>query len=638
MTYDSPQEQLSHLFGSYKAEWLREEVFDLFTKPAYFPELETPRPCMLIGGRGTGKTTVLRCLSYEGKFALSNRNPDAIQTWPYYGLYYRVNPNRVTAFRGSELPDAMWTRVFAHYFNLLVCGLIIRFLDWFELQCPDRPRLDHQACARIATSFNLPDAQGSHELGDLIETTRLKFEARINNIADDQENLGLSMQGVPIDTLVEAVTNLPQFRGKCFFFLIDEYENFEDYQQQIVNTLIKHSAPSYTFKVGVRELGWRRRTTLNENEQLISPADYVRIGIAEKLQGEAFRAFALQVCDSRVSRLSVSNEKVQAISTSLPTMSEDQEAELLGILPISERIKAQLLEVTQLDEKVRIQELTPLELYFLDFWARSKQEDLKRVWEEADKDLDGWRRNRFENYKHALLYTIRRRRRGIRKYYSGWNVFVQLAAGNIRYLLELVEQSLLLHLGKHDRRLSEPLSAEIQTTAAQYVAEKNLKELEGLSVHGARLTKLLLGLGRVFGVMAAEVEGHAPEVNHFHVNGSGGIVPSASDDTDADQLLAAGVMHLALLRWPGNKLADERETRAYDYMIHPIFTPFFLFSYRKKRKMALSADDLIGLVREPRDAIRTILSRNNREGVDPLPDQLDFFGEYYGGSRNASDS
>ena len=98
----TPQQQLSELFGSYKAEWLKEQMFDLFTEPAYFPELVTQRPCMLIGGRGTGKTTVLRSLSYEGQFALKGHVEHDIPTWPYYGFYYRVNTNRVTAFRGPE--------------------------------------------------------------------------------------------------------------------------------------------------------------------------------------------------------------------------------------------------------------------------------------------------------------------------------------------------------------------------------------------------------------------------------------------------------------------------------------------------------------------------------------------------------
>src|SRR6267142_4861737 len=96
----SPEVLLSEILGSYKAEWIRGgRLYEYFVKPEYFPELITGRPCVLIGGRGTGKTTVLRGLSYEGQYALASRSPATIPSWLFYGLYYRVNTNRVTAFR-----------------------------------------------------------------------------------------------------------------------------------------------------------------------------------------------------------------------------------------------------------------------------------------------------------------------------------------------------------------------------------------------------------------------------------------------------------------------------------------------------------------------------------------------------------
>jgi len=59
-------DKLSTVLGLYKAEWLREKLFDLFTVPGYFDELKMNRPCVLIGGRGTGKTTVLQGLVLSG--------------------------------------------------------------------------------------------------------------------------------------------------------------------------------------------------------------------------------------------------------------------------------------------------------------------------------------------------------------------------------------------------------------------------------------------------------------------------------------------------------------------------------------------------------------------------------------------
>jgi len=506
-----------------------------------------------------------------------------------------------------------------------MCSQALQFLDWFDLRCPNRPQLGKHACELVATSLNLPAVENFRDLADKLEAARLSFEAKVNNIVDSATHLELSMQAAPIDTLIDEIAKLPHFSGKSFFFLIDEYENFEDYQQQVVNTLIKHSQ-SYSFKVGIRELGWRCRTTLNETEKLISPSDYVRIDITDRLQGEMFRTFAAKVCNSRIGRVSINEQHIRDVAAILPSLSEDEEAERLGAASVAQEVRQQLSILVE--DKSLLESFTSLELYFLHFLAKGRKKSLVETFGEANANLSSWRQS-FDNYKHALLYTIRRRKRGLSKYYCGWPVFVQLAAGNIRYLLELVDRSLILHLANSEEAEADAISAETQTFAAQYVAEKNLKELEGLSVHGARLTRLLLGLGRIFGLMATEAEGHTPEVNQFHLSDGDS---SAEDQRDSEQLLTQGTMHLALIRPAGTKLADEGDTRAYDYMVHPIFTPFFVFSYRKKRKMNLSAADLIGLVRDPRTTIRTILNRQNREGTDPLPDQLDFFESYYGDS------
>jgi hypothetical protein len=417
-------------------------------------------------------------------------------------------------------------------------------------------------------------------------------------------------------------------RTRPSFSYLDEYENFEDYQQQVVNTLVKHSGQNYTFKIGVRELGWRVRSTLNLNEQLISPADYVRINIVEKLQGDNFKRFATSVCNARLARLDVPGQDViRSIEEALPGMTEDEEAEALGVQEHVAEIKSAIAGSVPKEAALIVHQSTPLQVWFLKFWADSQQATLKDVLLDYAASPQSWT-ERFNNYKHASLYSIRRRKRGIRKYYAGFDVFSQIAAGNIRYLIELVDQSLLQHV-RDRQRLSDAVSPERQTIAAQNVGKKNLSELEGLSVHGAQLTKLVLGLGRVFQVMAGQPEGHAPEVNQFHL-ADNGREETADVPEDVDRLLRAAVMHLALLRFPGNKLADEGETRDYDYLIHPIFSAFFVFSYRRKRKMLLSASDLMGIVKNPQEYIPKILARQHRSNDEDLPEQVLLFEAYYG--------
>jgi hypothetical protein len=625
----TPEEQLSLLFGGYRAEWLKEQIFDLFTEPAYFPELKTSRPCILIGGRGTGKTTVLRGLSYEGQFALSGSKPDSMKDWQYFGLYYRVNTNRVTAFSGTDVADAEWIPLFGHYINLLFCDLILRFLDWHQLTTGSSIDLRPGAFMRLAATLHLTNAPSTlRDFGDELAKTRIAFEAAINNIADKPRPL-LSIQGGPIDVLLEELRKLPEFKAKTFFFLIDEYENFLPYQQQVINTLIKHSGELYTFKIGVKELGFKTRTTLNATQQLISPSDYVRIDISERLKAEQFRKFALNVCNGRIARLNLGNEaQVPDIQTLLPGLTEDEEAELLGVKGEVEVLISQLRRANR--DISSVTSLEPLKAYLIKFWAESQGRSVAEVYDDFKRDPKPWEM-RYSNYKHVLLYNINRRKPGIRRYYAGWDVFTRLAASNIRYLLELVDQSLLLHYRQH-KSFPKAVSPYDQTVAAQAVGKKNLSELEGLSVSGAQLTKLLLGLGRVFGQMAEDPSGHAPEINQFHLKDDVPSYDCDSPQAKVTQLLESAIMHLALLRWPGTKPGSEVDTRDYDYAVHPIFSAFFVFSYRRKRRMILSSEDLLGLVSRPRETIRDILGRHHRVEA-ALPEQLRIFEAYFNADK-----
>lgn len=623
MNKNEALERINALFGSYRAEWLDNKVFDLFSEPRYFPELMTNRPCVMLGGRGTGKTTVLRCLSYEGQFALKQGNLAAFAEHKFFGIFYRVDTNRVTAFKGSERTEDQWTKLFGHYMNLVLGSLFVRFLCWHHRMYPALPVLTQASLKLACTSFQIPIATDLLALAANLRERVVEYEAEINNIAEAAPK-HLTIQGAPLDVLTDCARDLAHFQGCQFSFLIDEYENFLDYQQRAFNTLIKHVGNRYTIKIGVKQLGWRVRQTLNGTEQLVSPADYSRISLDERFEGDVFDEFALHVCQTRLKQIDPG--LTTPVDQLFPGIQDEEEAKLLlaGNNPFTSE---QLALIERLTPSIRskFEALAVLERIFLVSWPENSvpEEFLKAV----ERYTDGERKihERYENYKHSLLFALRRGKTGIRKHYAGWDVYTKLASGNIRFFLELVERSLIAHL--HDEKpWGAPLALTTQTNTAIGVGRKNLDELEGLDVDGAKLTKLVLGLGRVFQIMAADPIAHAPEVNQFQISGT----DSPADAERAAKLIRSAVNHVALVRMVGSKLSDPGETKDADYAVHPIFSAFFAFSYRKKRKMTLTSDQIISLVDHPKTAIHEILKKSGRsETDDTLPEQMTLFEAYY---------
>lgn len=605
--------ETSDLFGNFKAEWLGEHIFDYFKAPAYFPDLERPRPCVLIGGRGTGKTTVLRCLSYEGRFALDG-DPQKIPEWGYFGFYYRVNTNRVSAFQGAELPEGRWQKLFGHYINLVLLLNVAKFLEWYERMCPDAPRLPAELCLEVSRSLNLDEAEDLSTLHSVLRGGLANFERLLNNIKAEQD-LELSLLGAPIDALFAGLRKMPQFEGKSFFFLLDEYENLLDHQQVVINSLLKHATVDYTFKIGVRELGWRKRYTLSATEELTSPADYVRIDIAVHLTGEQFRDFARDVCDARLSNMLPTATSIVEL---LPTATPDEEANALGVAKLAAPIR-QKIRILPDSRIARLADAAgDLDIVLIDLRSRQRGMTLETAVREQYSNTEAWR-NFVDNYRYASLFQIAEPGSSIPKYYFGWTTFTTMAASNIRYLLELVDYTFREHK-KQGGSVGEPFSWETQTKAAQAAGRKNVFELEGFR-EGALLVKLTIGLGRLFQIMARRPEGHSPEQNQFALTAGDKL------DNDTETLLRNAVMHSALVRGIANKL-NHADARSYDYSLHPIFSAFFGISHRRKRKIIIRPQDLLLLVQEPGRGVKNLLEAQNDDVGEPLPEQLKLFEAY----------
>jgi len=618
--------KLNVLFGSYRAEWLKNKIFDFFAEPSYFSALQDNRPFVLEGGRGTGKTTVLRGLSYQGQYALQHEDIVSFNMNEYIGIYHRVNTNHVRAFIGGGLSIETWIKVFAHYFNLVIIREIMYFLNWHGSLSDIDKELSKPACNLILKSICIEKScNNQNELLDLLNIELVDFQSRINNLS--VLNLpNLSLAGDPIRLVTESVIKLEQFKNKIFYIILDEYENFEDYQQQVINTYIKHNTDYYTFKIGVRELGWRIKHTLNNDELLHDPSDYVLFSIEQKMNEALFSKFAKNVCEQRIKQLfPLDNSNLEfQIENSLGNITIEEEALLLDVE--STKHFKNICQISS-EQREKISHLSSLYQFFIAYWAEWHNTTIEHAIDDYITNTKSWD-TRYTNYNYEMLFKIRKGRgkSGIQKYYCGWDTYIKLARGNIRYLMELVYRSFEKHL-ENDGELNSRIDYKLQTLAAQEVGHKNLSELEGLWKSGAKLTKLLLGFGRIFQVLSSEEGNSAPEKNQFSIENSESLTP------ECQEILSAAVMNLALVRSPGNKLTETSHTRDYLYTIHPIYSAFFVFSYRRKRKIIVKQDDIINIIEKPKSTITSILKRCDimQDVSENLPKQLEIFGDYYNG-------
>ena len=595
--------RLSSLFGSYRAEWSRQDMFRHFSEPSYFSDLMNFRPCVLQGGRGSGKTTALKGLTYQGQYELLGSDINRFDSEiPFVGLYHRIDTNHVRAFSGGNVDEAVWRRLFGHYFNLIIIADIVDFLNWHAGKRTGNEVLSPNDMRQILKRLCLDDACSNYRDLDLaINNALCDFQNVINNIGSYAlSGTQLSLIGEPIDFILSKIRCLDQFRNKYFYLLIDEYENFEDYQQVVINTMIKHAAKHFTFKIGVKEAGWRKKHTLDKDEGLYDPADYALIDINKKFgEGNKFFEFAKSVCEKRFEMFN--GGAPFDVAGALETLTIEDMAIRLGV-ESNDFVK----EFDALPNELvkQLGEVSPLYKFVISYWAKVHGTPLMTEVQDVINNRESWN-TRYDNYKYHFMFKIRTGRGSGRSghrqmLYCGFETYTKLASNNIRFLMELIYKTFERHI-ELVGDLSLHVSAETQTEVAIQIGEKNLAQLECIEKDGPRIVRLLLGIGRVFECLAKDKEPGTPEVNQF-------FIQDGDNDEAIRSILSVAVKNLAIIRSPGNKL-DGAQTRAYNYCIHPIFAPFFVFSYRRKRKMPLLSSELKGLMDTPDRFVDKVLRR-----------------------------
>ena len=447
-----------------------------------------------------------------------------------------------------------------------------------------------------------------------------------------------------------ALSHLAPLRDARFFVYIDEYENLTLLQQRIVNTWIKHSERPLVFNLAMKRNGFKTRRTLGE-ESLVQTHDYRTVDLEAFDQESEFHLFAAEILLFRLHFGGAPFDDFQPELLRDPAgveqrSNKEYSARILllakRVLPTwtREELTQQIFADSSLHRVLRqrirealkhrgVSDIAPE--HFMDqnspmpgtvvipaLLARHRlsPEDVvcefnKYTAGSPSKFQEGpqWVHNLFIACYLDLFASVVR----ACPLYSGFDTYCRMAKGNLRHFLELCHRAITTLSSEQDWALS----ARQQAEAARQVSASLLPEVRSFGRLGNDLHSFLLRLGTLFSLSQRRLSQSEPERTHFAIRDG-----EDSIDESSKRLLSEAV------KW--SVLFEERQTKAksigapavIDYVLNPIYAPYFHISYRKGRKLELSGQDFVILSSGTADEFKVRLYAKYRQAWDVPRDQL----------------
>lgn len=271
-----------------------------------------PMPMLLLGGKGSGKTHLMRYYSSSvRKIHAGNDTGRAAEVDGFLGIYVRADGLNVGRFAGKEQPDEVWAAVFSFYFELWLATHFLRIMQ--ECFSDGKVFENEGKFARdvIGLFSHLESQNPVYTIQGLIDCfteLRKKVDHVVGNVATKRSSLSEINICVAPGDLVFGVPELlakyaDRFSEVLFVYLIDEIENFSATQQKFLNSLIRYRRGGVTFKIGCRLYGVRTKKTLDAAEEEIRQgAEYEKVELDAWLRehDDAFKLQALGLIDRRL--------------------------------------------------------------------------------------------------------------------------------------------------------------------------------------------------------------------------------------------------------------------------------------------------------------------------------------------------
>lgn len=585
-----------------------EQMKELWKYYVPFPGLDSAgKPIVVQGGRGSGKTMFFQCNSWRQVLSSIKKNERPASAifddYDFVGIYYRVDTTFVSSMRGRE--ESHWNSIFETYLGICILQEILDLIIILSQEMP----IDE--CVLLSFVSDFSKKLYPQSTVDSIYSFRRETDGYLDAIEDKingiENSYSIELRWINAYRLIDGVCNMCNrlFRRELVYkIFIDEYETLQEYQQKIVNTLIKHSTLPVVFNIGLRPKGMKTKETISQTETIEAPHDYELLTLG--IDYSSYQEVIKKICQKRIAlgkeQGKIPENAPEDISYYLGMYSIEYEIQRIlqstAKLPHIEKLNEIIIEMGK-EEKLPEDLVNkycealcikaPLINSRLHYALLCKKTiytpTLSRLYEAyttCSPRYNDWMHNR----KYGLIFLLCKEVKKEKMYY-GLDVFISLSSNVVRYFLELCEQTFKIAF-LNGYTWETPILPEIQTEAARYVSEYKIVDIAGYEPYGNELRLFVQYLGQIFYKLHTAEDNTLgePEPNHFSTK-------DLSLPEQAKRLIASAIMWNVLQEGePTKRKQSKLSPETVDYYLNKIYVPYFGISYRNQRKITIDVDIL----------------------------------------------
>lgn len=591
------------------------------------PRLRTSK--YILGGKGTGKTHLLRYHSYQVA-RLRYPKESGVETvvrQKYLGIFIRaanVDPGR---FEPDPIDTVKWQRLFGVYLELWLAERLLDVLIDIQATASASDFNDRALFGELSRSLHGAKTEAFESLTSFaswLQEERRNIDRAVDNAAFSGAldiRVAFSIGGLcaPLGRALQkwhsALTDV------SLIFMIDEIENFSAFQQEVLNSLIRYSEGVITFRITGRLYSVKTAATMAKGEENREGAEFKTTTLDDLLRdykgyGKFAEAFVRR-------RLSVANLGGEAKWPGLFDPTEHLEnvdtrdfyekaVDALGVDKTSQDLSRRLTaSLTGAESKLRLnaedaRKVTELLIYGLpvllqrlnillfckkyrsagtaNVTAQKLRDAAEGLVAGQSKGARGAYATAYQHYAKDLFAQVCRESKIGGPIYAGFDTFVKMSSGNPRNLLivlgRMYEMAAFREMNfDKGQKLSVRLQTEAAIEAARFLFERDTNY--GGMAEQAReaVSKLALTL------RTARFSLNIPEVSPLAVSYA---VEDLRDDAKAN--LNSALNYSLLFEVPSGRPDRNSQKVLKKAQLNPLLSPRWGLSIGRRGDLSLGKE------------------------------------------------